>query len=311
MSRVIVINNNSNTRVVVRQEGARGEDGVPGEDGDASTNTNASEDNELVLFSGTNGKVLKRSNVLLAAIALATDLAAKVDEVPGYGLSEEDFTTALKAKLDSLSAGGFRGTFDDEAMLVAAIPAGEEGDYAYVVNPVPGEEQLVYYWDVVNVVWVPGAFGSTPYTGAEILAALDAEPNVNILTDAEYDMVVNSVQTDTFNSVVATLSGATSTTLRVVITDSTTTRTLTTSDASKYIRLTNAGACDIVIPDDAAALWTLPVEITFVVVNTPPTISPDPGVTVNFSALVAGLIAGDLFTLKRIGLNEWDTYAGG
>lgn len=297
--------------VVVLHTGPPGPAGANGVSGEVSSDTGVSLDGEVVLFSGTTGIVIKRSNVLFSALATTAALANKVDKVTGYALSKNDLSDALLAKLNALSTGTFRGTYDDLAALEGTVPIGNEGDYAYVVDPTPpGNEQQEYIWDEPNQVWTPVALGSTPYTGAEIKAVLVAEADTNLLTDAQLAMVLNSVQQSTFDSVIATLTGSASTTLRTPIDDSTTARTLTPADASKIIRLTNVGSCAITLQDDATAPWATFVEIYFVVTTVAPTLILDPGVTANFSALLAGLVAGDTFMLKRIGVDTWDVYAG-
>lgn len=311
--RTFVINNG--THVFVVNRGPQGPVGPVGSPGDV-TGPVVSVVGNLPTFSNTSGNTLADSGVALSSLAVAATvtaaLATKQDTSPGLGLSQNSYTTAEKNKLAALSTGTFRGTFDDAALLTAGVPAGvaNGGDYAYVVDPVPGQEEVLYIWDVVNEVWTKVAPGSTPSNGAEIKAALFAEPDTNNLNDARLALLNGAVQTTTFDSVIATLGGSTSSTIRTPIIDSTTARTLTIADPSKIIRLTNAAPCTLTLPDDATATWTLPHEIYFFIMDATPVLSPDVGVTVNNLAAVAGLTQYDAFTLKRVGPDEWDVYLG-
>lgn len=311
--RTVVIDRGS--RVAVVNRGPQGPVGPVGSPGDV-TGPVVSVVGNLPTFSNTTGNVLADSGVALSSLAVASAvtaaLALKVDKVAGYGLSDEDFTAAEKAKLAALSEGTFRGTFDDESSLTAALPVGDavEGDYAYVVDPVPGAEQIFYAWDKVNGAWVKSAPGSTPSNGAEIKTALFAEPDTNNLTDARLTQLNGTVSQATFNSVIETLTGGAAPTTNVV-TDSTTARTPTPGDSGRFIVLTNAAPCTITIQDDATALWTVFPPLTFYVSNAVPVVAPDPGVTVSDpSGILAALVTGSTFTLKKIGADSWVVVLG-
>jgi hypothetical protein len=117
-------------------------------------------DNAIVIFNGTTGKLVKRSTVTIGSIALLTDLDGKVDVVAGKGLSEEDFTTALKDKLEALPTSGFRGQFTDlaDANAFSFDPVPAAGDYVTVETP----EFARYWWDDDGSgAWVAE---SVPYT---------------------------------------------------------------------------------------------------------------------------------------------------
>lgn len=310
MSNPTVIRQCRGPRVVVRHDGLPGKQGVDGEPGEVSSATSSSVSDEVVLFNGTTGKQIKRSNVLIGSLATATDLSGKVDKVTGYGLSQNDFTNARRAKLDGLSTATYRGTYDDEAALVAALPTPNDGDYAYVVSPIPGGEQVLWHWDKVNNLWTATAPGSTPSTGAEIKTVLFAEPDTHNLTDSRLNLLNHAVQDSTFDSVIQTLTGGAAPTTNV-ITDATTARTPTPADAGKFIILTAGSTCTITIQDDATALWTLFPPITFYVSNAVPTVVADPGVTVSDpSGILSTLVTGSCFTLKKIGADAWVVIVG-
>jgi hypothetical protein len=295
---VTVIEQPGNTFVTVIHEGVKGNDGDQGIPGEV-TGPNASDDGEVVVFDGTTGKIIKRSNVLLAALALAADLADKVDVVAGYGLSQEDFTTVLKDKLDALAEGGFVGTYVNAVALEAAFPTATDGSYAFVTDT--GLTQVLAVWDETNTVWV----------------YLDLDDKVdkvtgyglsqNDFTNAYKALVDGAVQTTTFDAVVAAFEAAIAAIANNVVTEATVARTLTTADGGRYIRLTNAAGCTITLNTDAVALWTGNPEIQFRITQaTLPTLSIAGGVTVNNSAALAGLAQHDNFALKRVGADQWD-----
>jgi hypothetical protein len=71
---------------------------------------------------------------MLQSLAVAVEgveegLGGKVDKVAGYGLSQENFTAAEKAKLAGLEGSHYRGTFVSLEALESAIPSGLAGDY--------------------------------------------------------------------------------------------------------------------------------------------------------------------------------------
>lgn len=304
-----VIRRCNGTRTTIRHRGIRGQDGLPGDPGEVQSATNVSADTELAVFSGTGGETIKRSNILLAAIALLTDLNGKVDVDGDKVLSEEDFTTVLKAKLDALSSGTFRGTYDDEAQLNASVPIGNAGDYAYTINIVPDPlaEQQEWIWDAINGKWTSVALGSTPRTATEILAELLTDPDFNVLTDVRLDMLNNAVQQSTLDAILVTIGGGSvPTSLATVVTEGTLARQLTLNDVGTYIRLTNAAPCDITLDTDADAVWVMFPEIFFRITTVPPTFTLGVGVTLNGEANIAGLSADQNFSIKRVGVNTWD-----
>ncbi len=154
--------------------------------------------NAIVIFDGTTGKLVKRSTVTISSIALLTDLANKVDVVVGKGLSEEDFTTVLKDKLDDLPAAGFfRGDFADLTAVNAFTfdPLPSPGDYVTVTTP----DFARYWWDDGTTAWV---VESTPYTpdAADLADILfdDGESwtlGGNIMFTPDYLALINAHET--------------------------------------------------------------------------------------------------------------------
>ncbi|MCC3679229.1 hypothetical protein LLE81_00270 [Staphylococcus epidermidis] len=114
---------------------------------------------------------------------LASSLGAKVDKVAGYGLSQENFTPAEKAKLSGLEGSHFKGLFATLAALETAIPAASAGDYADV-DAGAGSSTVRYLWDVSDAGWVASGSGS-PLTAADIKVLYESNPDTNVFSDAE------------------------------------------------------------------------------------------------------------------------------
>jgi hypothetical protein len=190
-----VFNDNTGNRVIVRHRGPAGK-GIPvgGTAGQilvkvsgmdfatewvnapngtgAAVGPSSSTDGNFALFDGTTGKLLKSSTFSPASFASTTALADKVDKLTGKGLSQEDYTTAEKAKLANLSAANFRGTFANLAAINAAtfVPAPISGDYCAV--EVTGSPSVIYFWDDTNNVWTPQTQEPVDMAGADIAAVL-------------------------------------------------------------------------------------------------------------------------------------------
>jgi len=119
------------------------------------------EDNSFANLSGEPGDNI---NLAAALTNLQNNIAAettraeaaennKVDKAAGFGLSSNDYTSAEKNKLASLS-NYFVGVFASAAALSAAHPAGTDGQYAVVENT--GSDAVEYVWDTANNLWVAG-----------------------------------------------------------------------------------------------------------------------------------------------------------
>jgi hypothetical protein len=93
--------------------------------------------------------------------ALTSGLDGKVDKVPGKGLSEEDFTTALRSKLVAIEPAAFRGVFASLAALQAGVSAPQPGDFADVDAGV-GSDVVRYIWDATDSEWQTGTGGGGP-----------------------------------------------------------------------------------------------------------------------------------------------------
>jgi len=95
-----------------------------------------------------------------------------------------------------------------------------------------------------------------------------------------------------------------------IITESTTARSLSLTDISAYIRLTNASPCTITIPANATVDWAGETEPPTIYVRVAatgiPTLS-NAGVTINDTlGVIAALEVGSTFALQWVSSNVWD-----
>lgn len=165
----------------------------------------SSTNNRIAAFNGTTGKLIKDSGLLVSEVFTVTAATSKVDKVTGKVLSSNDFTDALKAKLDAATAENFRGSYATLLDLTTAIPAGNPGDYAFVVTV--GTSLVEYVWDTVNNVWA-SINASVIFTGQDIAdvlfnptdSAAYSQANTRIYTTAEKDKVAAAATTDYVNS---------------------------------------------------------------------------------------------------------------
>lgn len=96
-----------------------------------------------------------------------------------------------------------------------------------------------------------------------------------------------------------------------VIPDATTERTCTADDANGYIRMTNASANEVIIPDDDDVDWASislgNPKLSGIQAGTgQTTVSGAPGVTVNYSSTNKTRAQFSMWTAIRVGTNEWD-----
>jgi hypothetical protein len=298
-------------KTVVNSCGEPGPEGPQGPSGDITTNESSVTDAGIPVWDGTLGNLLADSGVTLAELVLASDLttalALKVDKVSGKGLSQEDFTTALKDKLNALSAGTYKGTYSTLVALQANVPVGTAGDYAYVSTA--GNPLTVYQWDDTDSSWVLDV--GTQLTGAEIKTLLFAEADTNNLTDALLLKLNNAADQSAIDAALAAATALIDASVNNVIEEATTSRTLATGDLGKYFRLTNASGCTLTLNDDATAGWTTNEQIQFgIETATLPTITLGGGVTLLGSAKLATLSQYDVFFIKRVASDTWQLWAG-
>ena len=111
-------------------------------------------------------------------------LAGKVDVDGTKVLSDENYTSAEKAKLAGLEAAHFKGLHASLAALQAAHPSAVAGDYADVDSGA-GADVARYIWDTSDSAWIiqSGATGSM--TAAQIKTAYESNPDTNAFSDTE------------------------------------------------------------------------------------------------------------------------------
>ena len=139
---------------------------------DAVLGPATSTDGHVVVFDGTTGKLIKGSGQPLSNYASASLVSTKQDKETGKGLSQENFTTTLKAKLDALTPAGYRGSFASLAAINAFTfdPVAAPGDYC-LIEVAATDVQLVL-WDEANTQWSILAADAVDMTGEQIAAVL-------------------------------------------------------------------------------------------------------------------------------------------
>jgi hypothetical protein len=118
---------------------------------------------------------------------MTTALNGKVDKVTGFGLSSNDYTSAEKTKLASLTK-HYQGKYSSLSALQTAIPAGSDGDYAIVVGS-PNDQE--YIWDGDHTSWV-----TTENIPASTFAALGGSPSDNASLNSVLNSKENSANKD-------------------------------------------------------------------------------------------------------------------
>lgn len=164
----------------------------------------SSVNNRLSAFNGATGKLLKDSGILTSDIFTTTAAVNKVDKVTGKGLSTNDFTDALKAKLDAATAENFRGEYPTLLALTTAVPLGNPGDYANIVGV--GVDPNLVIWDDLNDVWY--VLNDFILDGQEVATAvfnpIDSaiwdQSDTRIYTTDEKTALANSASLDYVNS---------------------------------------------------------------------------------------------------------------
>jgi hypothetical protein len=94
----------------------------------------------------------------------------------------------------------------------------------------------------------------------------------------------------------------------LIITESTTSRTLVLSDTNQYIRCTNVSQTTITVPLESSVAWTAGAVVYFRRATTAGAIQlvGASGVTINNFATAATVLADNNFAIKKVGTNIWD-----
>lgn len=120
-----------------------------------------------------------------AVASIIEQINDKVDKIPGFGLSQENFTPEEKIKLAGLEGSRFKGLFASIESLMAAVPVPQAGDYADVDQGV-GEDVARYIWDPSDGRWVK--IGSAePLTASQVKILYESNPDTNAFSNAYKD----------------------------------------------------------------------------------------------------------------------------
>lgn len=125
-----------------------------------------------------------KADTAVQPAALASGLDGKVDKDGTKVLSDQNYTTAEKAKLAGLEGAHFKGLHASLAALQAAHPSAAAGDYADVDSGT-GADVARYIWDVSDSKWVIQSGASGSMTAAQIKTAYESNPDTNAFSDAE------------------------------------------------------------------------------------------------------------------------------
>jgi hypothetical protein len=94
----------------------------------------------------------------------------------------------------------------------------------------------------------------------------------------------------------------------LIITESTTARTLALTDTNQYIRCTNVSQTFITVPPESAVTWTAGAVVYFRRATTAGAINltAGAGVTINNGSIAPTIPVDQNFALKKVGTNIWD-----
>jgi len=94
----------------------------------------------------------------------------------------------------------------------------------------------------------------------------------------------------------------------LIVTETTTARTLALSDTNQYIRCINASQTTVTVPPESLVAWTAGAVVYFRRAATAGAINlaAGAGVTINGSSVAPTILADQNFALKKIGTNVWD-----
>lgn len=165
---------------------------------------------------------------------LSAALDEKVDKVTGFGLSQENFTSAEKSKLAGIEGSHYRGLFSSFAALTSGVTSPVAGDYADVDDGV-GSAVERYIWDVSDSEWVKQSGEVSPVTASQVKTLYESNPDTNAFTDSEKSKLTGIAAGATANTgTVTSINVAVPTGLQVSGGPITNSGTITVSYASGY-----------------------------------------------------------------------------
>lgn len=164
----------------------------------------------------------------------------------------------------------------------------------------------------LNLVIPTGATGATGNTGAAATIAVGsvatgAEGSSVTITNsgtsgaAVFDFSIPKGDTGLTGPIGPSIES-------LIITESTTARTLALSDTNQYIRCTNVSQTFITVPPESAVTWTAGAVVYFRRDTTAGAINltAGAGVTINNGSLAPTILVDQNFAIKKVGTNIWD-----
>lgn len=254
------------------------------------------------------------------------------------------FTDAEKSKLAGLEAQKYKGTYLTDTALTAAHPAPVAGSYAYVDSGV-GTGVVLYIWDDSDSLWtvVSGGGGGGTETSASIKLKYEANPDTNAFTDSEKaklfgietgataDMsgaeIVSAIDTQLGSTAwqsggggagiaeapidgnhYVRKDGAWETIPReIAVSTKGVNHVLILADAGTYVRMDNAAANTLTVPDNATVPFPVGTVIQLRQVGAgQTTVVASAGVNVTTSETLKLRKAGSSAALIKVDIDVWD-----
>lgn len=275
--------------------------------------------NEVALFDGITGKLLKGGGVLGTAAAASTGdfaTAAQGALADGAIQSSEKGAALGVATLDAggkVPAAQLPSYVDDviEAADFASLPGTGEAGKIYITL----DNGKAWRWGGSAYAEISASPGSTDAVpeGATNLYHTAARVRAVVLTGLSLAVGTAVAATDTLLEAFGKLQKqindlAISAAPAPVITESTTARALALTDAGAYIRHTNASASTCTVPPQSSVAWAADTEIHIrraAAGNL--TLTPGAGVTLNAPSGGTLVMTNAMsVTLKRVGADVWD-----
>lgn len=248
--------------------------------------------NNAGAFGGISGATSNGTTLTITSGRATTDFSPTSNDGATLG------TTALQFSDLYLAEGGVINWDNGDATLTqtgngvylggASLGVGTGSTVSANIHSLSTTEQLRLGYDASNYVSFAVSSGGALTATA---AGAGSDINMNLVPKGAGRVQSDGLAMDPYT--VQTASG--------------TTLTLAATDAQTYIRLTNASACDITLPNDSTVTWLDNTEIAFRIANTGiPTFTLGGGVTLNGSGNLASMVQNNTFAIKRVAANTWD-----
>lgn len=248
--------------------------------------------NNAGAFGGISGATTNGTAVTLTSGRATTDFSPSSNDGATLGTSSNQFSDLFLAEGGVINFDNGDATITQTADAVylggASLGVGTGSTVSANVHSLSTTEQLRLGYDATNYVGF-----AVSSAGVLTATAAGAGSNIDMNLVPKGTGRVQSAGLGVDPYPVQTASG--------------TTLTLAATDAQTYIRLTNASACDITLPNQATVTWLANTEIAFRIANTGiPTFTLGAGVTLNGSGNLASMVQNDTFAIKRVASDTWD-----